>query len=436
MKSYEVSKFIAFSSTIKEKRCAILRDEQSKIRQSILNEILLRYDTANKNGQLDRVCRKLETGIKLNRTNNEVVFTMGFKASSNANTAGLKSVSDVDIAVIEEAEDIRDVHKYRKFADGIRKEGYLIVIVLNTADLQHWITKTYFESVPITFEDIPEPNYSLLKDVITEKDLEGYFKLTPRKRPGFICIQTSYKDNQWLPETKITEYENYGNPLDTTYDLHHYLTDILGFSSSGRKGQILKKVEKISLKEYLALPFKEIYGQDFGTASPAGLVGVKFNGKNSYCREINYLPMHVKEIGKLYCRLKFNDTDKIIADNAEPDTIEKLKNGWKSKELDGDEISLYPKLLKGFFIEGCDKGTGSVETGISQMLGMNLFAVTESLNLWNEINNWVYDTDKNGNPTDEPAPGFDHLIDGWRYVIKKYKPQTIQDLSNFAGAFG
>lgn len=430
MKSYEVSKFITVQATIKQKRCAILRDEQSKIRQSILNEIMLRYDKANVNGALDRVCRKLETGIKLNSNNNEVVFTMGFKASSKANTAGLKSVSDVDIALIEEAEDIRDVHKYNAFADGIRKDGYLIIIVLNTPDLQHWITKRYFHATQITFDDVPE-----LKNKVSEADIDGYFKLEPRERQGFVCIQTSYKDNPHLPEAKVIEYENYGNPADTTYDLHYYLTAIKGFASSGRRGQILKKVKKISLREYMALPFKEVYGQDFGTASPAGLVGVKFDGNNSYCREINYLPLHVKELAKLYCRLNFGDNDEIICDNAEKDTIDKLKAGWNIKELEEDEWRRYPKLLKGFHAVPCNPKT-TLSTGISIMVGMNLHAVTESVNLWNEINNRVYDVDKNGNPTDEPAPGFDHLIDPWMYVIQKRKPKVKQNLGKFAGAFG
>lgn len=430
MKSYEVSKFIAFSAAVKEKRCAILRDEQSKIRQSILNEILLRYDTANKNGALDRVCRKLQTGIKLLRSDNEVVFTMGFRATSNANTAGLKSVSDVDIAVIEEAEDIRDVYKYNAFADGIRKPGYLIIIVLNTPDLQHWITKRYFHAEQITFEDVPE-----LRGKVSEKELDGYFRLTPRDREGFVCIQTSYKDNPHLPEAKVREYEAYGDPNDTTYDLHYYLTAIKGFASSGRKGQIHKNILPITYKDYMSIPVQEIYGQDFGTASPAGLIAVKFFNSACYAREINYLPMHVKELGKLYCRLKFTDRDKIICDNAEPDTIAKLKNGWTAKELQPDEIALYPNLMRGFFVEEC-LGKTELSAGISLMKSMKLFAVKESKNLWNEINNRIYAVDKNGNPTDEPEPGFDHLIDPWMYIIQKHKFVVQQNLNKFAGAFG
>ena len=64
-KSYEISKFIAFSSTIKKKRSVILRDEKEAIRESILAEILQRYDTADEYGQLSAEYDRLDNGIKI-----------------------------------------------------------------------------------------------------------------------------------------------------------------------------------------------------------------------------------------------------------------------------------------------------------------------------------------------------------------------------------
>jgi hypothetical protein len=55
------------------------------------------------------------------------------------------------------------------------------------------------------------------------------------------------------------------------------------------------------------------------------------------------------------------------------------------------------------------------------MQSMNLFAVEESTDLWNEVYNWIYAVDKNHQPTDEPEDAFNHLIDCWRYVITDYK---------------
>jgi len=73
-KSYEVSKFAAYSATIKRKRTVILRDEKEKIRESILQEVFNRYDTANKYGHLNPHFDKLETGIRDRSSGDMAIF--------------------------------------------------------------------------------------------------------------------------------------------------------------------------------------------------------------------------------------------------------------------------------------------------------------------------------------------------------------------------
>jgi PBSX family phage terminase large subunit len=271
-KTYEVSKFAAYSSTIKKKRVAVLRDERETIRESILNEIFLRYDTANQYGHFNGIYEKNERGIRDLQTNEMLVFTKGFRASATNKTANLKSISDVDIAIIEEAEDIRDPVKFNTFADSIRKQGSMIIVVLNTPDINHWIVKRYF-------------NLEQVKD--------GYYKIVPKKIEGFYCIQTSYKDNPHLPAHIVKQYEDYGNAKSHLFDEHYYLTAILGYASTGRRGQVITRAKPIKLSEYMALPYKEIYGQDFGTASPAGFIGVKIHRNTVYARQIHIILSHV-----------------------------------------------------------------------------------------------------------------------------------------------
>lgn len=398
MKTYEVSKFVAYSACIKNRRCVVLRDEKETIRESILNEILMRYDTADESGLLSTKFERLSTGIKDKTTDEMMVFTKGFRASDGQKKANLKSISNVDIAVIEEAEDIRDVDKFNTFADSIRKEGSLIIIILNTPDINHWIVKRYFNCINVDGQD-------------------GFFDIVPKDIPGFVCIKTGFEDNPFLPTHVVNNYRAYGDPTSHLYNPFYYMTAIMGYASTGRKGQILTKVKPIKLADYMKLPFKEFYGQDFGTASPAGMVGVKFDKNNCYCRQINYNPMNAIELGKLYCQLKLTPGDKIIADSADPDTIKKLKNGWPAVELPQDIRVKYPGLMRGFYVVPAVKGQNSIKYGISLMDSMNLFAVEESTDLWNEIFNWVYAQDKNGNYIDDPIDDFNHLIDPWRYVI-------------------
>lgn len=401
-KTYEVSKFAAFSSTIRNKRTVVLRDERETIRESILNEIFLRYDTANTYGHFDGIYDKTESGIRDLESGEMLVFTKGFRASSTQKTANLKSISDVDIAIVEEAEDIRDKTKFDTFADSIRKEDSLIIIVLNTPDINHWVIKRFFNLDPV---------------LNAKGEATGYFKLVPKKIPGFVCIQTSYKDNPHLPDHVVRKYESYGDPESPFYDLHYYYTAILGYASSGRQGQVITHAKPIKLADYLALPYTEYYGQDFGTASPAGLIGVKMHRDIVWARELNYKPMDELGLAKLYCSLKFTQKEKIIADSANRLAINKLRSGWKASELKPEDLERYPQLTKGFFVLGAIKGPGSIEDGISMLKSKELYIVEESFNFWEEIRNYVYAKDKNGNLLDEPEDDFNHLIDPLRGVV-------------------
>lgn len=394
-KTYEASKFIAYSSTIKQKRCVILRDEKEQIKESILSEIKQRYETANKDGILDQFYELQESGIKNKSTGDMAVFTKGFRASDNQKRANLKGVSDIDIAVIEEAEDVRDVAKFNTFTDSLRKEGSIIVIILNTPDIRHWIVKRYF-------------NIELVED--------GYYRIIPKKIKGFICIQSNFTDNPFLPDNIVEQYKSYGDPESVNYDLHYYRTAILGYASTGRRGQILTNIKPISLKDYMALNLKEYFGQDFGTAAPAGLIGAKFSKGCIYVRELNYKPMSALELAILYSNLKLTKEDLIIADNADKKSIQKLKNGFKPDELPNlSYLTKYPQIMRGFFIKECSKVDG-IQGGITLLKSQQLYFVEESLNLWVEAANYIYAKDKFGNSTNDPIDDSNHLIDPLRYV--------------------
>lgn len=406
MKTYGVSDFIAYQASNNKKRCVILRDEKSLIKDSILSEILLRYDAI----PFETNTERMTTGLKDRETGKDVVFTKGFKASANEKKANMKGVSDIDIAVIEEAEDLIDKDKFNTFVDSLRKEGCLVIVILNTPDIGHFILETYF------YTNIAAPvPVNCPPDMI--KEYEGYFDIQPKDIPGFVCIRTGYEQNIYLPKHIVDRYRSYGDPTSHNYNPHYFLTAIMGYASTGRKGQVLKKVKAISMADYLALPFKEYYGQDYGISAPAGFVGVKFDKNNCYCREINYLPKGALEIGKMYARLKLGPGDRIVADNADEKTWRKCRRGWIADELSADDLKAYPQLLAGFNVVPCIKGTDSVRAGLDLMDTMNLFAVSESTNLWMEIRNRVYAQDKNGNYTNEPEPGLDHLQDPWMYVV-------------------
>jgi len=401
MKTYEVSKWAAFSATIKKKRIVVLRDEASLIKESILNEIWERYETANgENRLLDEHFIKNEYELKDRSTGKTLIYTKGFRASANNKRANLKGPSDIDIALMEEIEDVRDPEKFNTFVDGLRKEGCIIVLLLNMPDVQHFLLRRYF-------------NLTQIED--------GYYRATPKDIPGFVCIQTGFEDNPFLPQHIIDNYNGYGTPGHHLYNKHYYMTAIKGYASAGRKGQVHTKIKPIKLADYMALPFKEVYGQDFGTAAPAALVGVKFDGNKSYCRLLNYEPKNVLRLGILYSELGFDSNDKIVADNADKKAIDILSGGFTLEDTDQETLNKYPQMARGFYMVRCVKGMDSITSGIDVMDGMELYAVEEHQELWDEIMNRIYDQNKSGEYTNQPKPGYDHAMDGWMYVIQDRK---------------
>jgi len=429
-KTYEVSKFGAFEATIKKRRVAVLRDEAQTIRESILNEIFERFDTANKNGHFDGVYEKLVNGIKHIESNEMLVFTKGFRASSNEKRSHMKGISEVDDAIVEEAEDIRDFNKFATFKDSVRTSDRLIIVILNTPDIQHWIVRRYFNLEEVTVRDIPIPQRQKLLAYYGEADLrkllDGYWKLIPKQIDGFACIQTSYLDNEYLPAGVVRDYEAYGDPNASTYDIHYYLTAILGFASSGRKGQVLKKAKAISLAEYLKIDATEIIGQDFGTVT-GGIAGVKILGNKLFAREISYGGMDALQIGCKYCELGLDGGSLIIADSEDALTIGRLRRGWEQEEIPAHlEGDMYRQLRNGFYVRGVVKGKGSVRMGLSVLSGMELYFVDDypinpllgTTNLWHEVFNYIYAVNKEGEYTNEPIDDFNHLIDPVRYVAQ------------------
>jgi PBSX family phage terminase large subunit len=391
MKTYEVSKFAAYSATMLNKRIVVVRDERERIKESILNEIWERYDTANIDGLLSPYFIKNDIELKAKYTNKVLIYTMGFRASTTLKVANLKGVANIDIAIVEEFEDIVDADKFNTFVDSLRKEGCVVILMLNTPNIGHFIIKRLFN---------------------TKQVADGYYEIIPKNIPGFVCIKTNFRDNPHLPPHVIANYQGYGDPTHHLYNYHYYMTSIQGYASTGRKGQVFTKVKPMTLAEYQALRLTEVYGQDFGTASPAALTAAKFDGNTVYARLLSYKPMPVLELAKMYCEKKFNDRDRIVCDYAEPNTISKLKNGFK--DLDRQDYIKYPALSRGFFAVECP--SKDLQARISLMQSLTIYVV-EDKDAWEEINNYVYAQDKYGNYTDTPIDAYNHFLDALGYVI-------------------
>ena len=111
------------------------------------------------------------------------------------------------------------------------------------------------------------------------------------------------------------------------------------------------------------------------------------------------------------------------------------------KELRNHELFVYadsadPRLideigLGGVIIYPTQKGAGSIVAGIDKMKDMELFVTKNSYNLQNELRNYVWDKDKDGNYINTPIDAYNHAIDATRYYVlsvllgKVMKPKRV-----------
>ncbi len=388
MKSYETSKWAAVRLVSNfETRGVLIREEAVTIENSIMNEVKSRFETLNEktNDYYSPVYEVQNGSIKNKLKKQDAVFTLGIRDSANYRQARLKSLSELDFSITEEAEDIRDDNKYFKLIDSIRHPEAVNIINLNVPDVKHWIIQRFFN--------------------LTATDIEGYYLPTPKEIEGVTIIQTSYKDNKYLPENLVKRYESYGDPSSPFFNPDYYYNQILGYCPTGRFGQVFKHIKPCKLEEYNDFQFEPFYGLDFGfTNDPTALVEVKAHNQKVYTRElIHSTGLTNGDIINEMLRLDIPDNVTIYCDSAEPKSIEELNR-------------LAGQHGKSWKFVPATKGTDSVNAGIQFMQSLQIFALETSNNLHDEFQNYVFAKDRDGNTTNKPIDKWNHLIDALRYA--------------------
>jgi phage terminase large subunit len=394
MKSYETAKWASVRLISDfHTRGVLIRDEATTVKNSILNDVKNRFQEIDTqvDGYFSQVYSLQEDRIKNKIYNHDAIFTIGIKDSSSYQSARLKSLSDVDFTIMEEAEDVRDEEKVFKLFDSIRKPNFKHIINLNVPDKNHWIIRRFFNLV--------------------ESPFEGYYDIVPKKGLEDVhIIQTSYKDNKYLPDSIVKRYEQYGNPESEFYNPDYYYQAILGLVSEGMKGRVFKYFEPCSTKEFDELPYESYYGLDWGFENdPTALVEVKRHNRKVWAKERLYrthmtnhdIIKELKELGVSY-------DAKIVADAQEPKSIAELKKA-------------------GFNITRSRKGHDSIIKGIDTLNSLNVFYTEDSLNLETEILNYTYKESKDGKMQNKTIDEYNHGLDSLRYITT-YIFQKDRDL--------
>jgi phage terminase large subunit len=230
---------------------------------------------------------------------------------------------------------------------------------------------------------------------------DGNFHYVKSIRTDTTILHTTYKDNSYVTPQSAELLESFKN-----IDENYYRIYTLGLWGGVLEGLIYDNWEidtplPPSRGDMPTLPGKFLgYGLDWGfTNDPTAIIRVNIGEGTLYLDEVYYRKGATnQEIAGELIRCGINRTDEIVADSAEPKSIQELwAAGW----------NVHPAM----------KGPDSVRVGISKIRQFKIVVTSRSVSLIRELKNYRWKMDKDGNSLNVPIDNYNHGLDAVRYVI-------------------
>lgn len=215
-----------------------------------------------------------------------------------------------------------------------------------------------------------------------------YDEVIPRDDATFF--QTTYKDNPFLEQEVIDEIERLKDTDENYWRIY----------GLGERGISRETIFQTSTYSELPAGAKRVaYGLDWGyTNDPTALVAVHLHGNDLFIEELIYSGgLTNPDIAERLRDYAISRTDEIIADSAEPKSIDEVHR-------------------EGFNIKPAKKGPDSIRIGIDAMRRYKLHVHENALNVQKEFRNYKWKTDKDGRMLNVPRDQFNHAVDAVRYV--------------------
>lgn len=232
----------------------------------------------------------------------------------------------------------------------------------------------------------PRTRHRVIMDYNPALPLEHWLDSYIIDNPPLI---TTYQDNPHLTKSQIEDIERKkSNP---------YWWAVYGTGERAQPvGAVFSDWETGDIDE--SLPF--VYGMDFGFArDPDTLLRVARDEKRKilYCTEFMYTNgQSTTELIDTLTDIIPNKKDIIVADSADPRTIEDIRQ-------------------QGFNIAPAKKGPDSIRNGIKKLQDYKIIVHPESENMIKELTNYCWHDKKSETPIDD----FNHLIDPLRYAFEE-----------------
>jgi len=328
----------------------------------------------------------------VNNVSGSQILFRGIKTSSGNQTAKLKGIEGLTTFVGDEMEEWQSEEDFDTLVLSIRKRGIQnrVILILNPTDSEHFLYKRYIENshklVNIDGVDVQISTHPDVCHIHTT-----YFDNIENLSDQFIDVIQKIKQESIEAATVNGELDH------IRFQQTKYATKVIGRWADIPEGVIFTNWREGAFDE--SLPYA--YGQDYGfNVDPDTLIRVAVDNKRMkiYVHEEYYNrgQLGLQDLYRLNKSLIKKPNDLIVADSAEPRLISDLRK-------------------MGLNIVECEKGQGSVTSGIAQMQDYEIIVTPESHNIKKELRNYKWSDKKAGIPVDN----HNHSIDSIRYVVRK-----------------
>lgn len=261
------------------------------------------------------------------------------------------------------------------------RRNILYVNECNNVDFDSYYQLAIRTSGEIWLDYNPSSLFWVDREIITQDDVD------------FITL--TYLDNEALADTIVKEIESAKVKAETSaYWANWWQVYGLGLTGS-LEGVCIPDWQEINLPNEARLL---CYGMDWGYSNdPTSLIAMyKYNDAYIFDELIYQKGLLNSDISDL---LKTNGVNDIVyADSAEPKSIAELNS-------------------YGHNVLPVSKGRDSIVYGLNLINQNKVYVTSRSKNLINELRNYIWMTDKQGNKLNKPIDAYNHAIDAMRYAI-------------------